>query len=73
MKGLDYLDSIGGDLQIGYYKPSHRGSKEYDRGNKKLSNYCAIKNTKILGEINIKYNLFNPNFAELNDNCKTTE
>ncbi|MGJ8744458.1 hypothetical protein [Polaribacter sp.] len=71
LNGLINLRVIHGNLEIGTYKPltNSKKERESDFGNKNLSNFCALKNTEVLGEVYIKNNLFNPNFEDISSNC----
>lgn len=71
LNGLEKLRVVHGNLEIGAYNPLTilKSYRESDFGNKNLSNFCALKNTKVLGEVYIKNNLFNPNFEDISSNC----
>lgn len=72
LNGLEKLKVIQGDLQLGTYKSLTKSKREneFDYGNKKLSNFCSLKNTEILGEIYIKNNLSNPKNEKFCSNTK---
>lgn len=70
LHGLNNLITVGGDLEIGFQEALSRGT--FDYGNKKLKDYCSIKNLQILSEFHIENNLYNPTSEQLktDNNCR---